>query len=227
VPSTPLVAVPGLGLACDAPQRTLDRLPAVPSAVVELPGYGLPPAPGASLCPGDLARLLLARLDELAVDRAVLFGHSASCQLVAQAAASAPERVAALVLVGPTTDPRGASWPGLVGRWLGTAAAERPWQVPQLVRDYHRTTLRGMARGMDAARRHRIDHALVAVGCPVLVVRGRHDRIAPRDWTEALAALAPRGRAVTLPAGAHMVPLTHPAALAALIGSFVAAPPRC
>jgi pimeloyl-ACP methyl ester carboxylesterase len=78
-----------------------------------------------------------------------------------------------------------------------------------------------MARAMEAARRHRIDHAMEAVRCPVLVVRGRHDRIAPAAWAAALAELAARGRALTLPAGAHMVPITHPAPLAAEISAFL------
>ena len=217
---SPIVAVPGLGLSAAVPGRTLERLP-VPSTVVELPGYGLPAPPGIELGPDALARLLLTRLDQLGVSCAVLLGHSASCQIVAHVAVRAPARVAALVLVGPTTDPRAASWPALAGRWLRTAGRERPGQVPRLVRDYHRTGLVAMGRGMNAARRDRIDRALAQVGCPVLVVRGRHDRIAPPDWTCALAATAPHGRAATLRAGAHMVPHTHPDDLAARVRKFL------
>jgi pimeloyl-ACP methyl ester carboxylesterase len=58
------------------------------------------------------------------------------------------------------------------------------------------------------------------VTCRVLIVRGRHDRIAPADWVSTLTQIAPHGRAVTLPAGAHMVPITHPTALAAQIEAF-------
>jgi pimeloyl-ACP methyl ester carboxylesterase len=225
VTGAPVIAVPGLGLAADACRGTLDRLAPRRTAVVELPGYGRPAHRGAPLDPRDLADRLLGRLDELGdlgAGRVVLLGHSAGCQLVAQAAVLAPDRVVALVLVGPTTDPRGSAWTALVGRWLRTAARERPGQVPQLVRDYHRTGLATMARGMHVARRHRIDRALGALDVPVLVVRGRHDRIAPRDWVDALAACTPRGRAETLPRGAHMVPLTHPALLAARIRAFLA-----
>ena len=46
-------------------------------------------------------------------------------------------------------------------------------------------------------------------------------RIAPADWTAALATAAPHGLAHTLPAGGHMVPITHPAALAAVIEEFL------
>jgi pimeloyl-ACP methyl ester carboxylesterase len=217
-----LVAVPGLGLSAAVPRLTLDRLPRA-STVVEMPGYGRPAPRGAHLQPGHLAGLLLARLDALAVGTAVLMGHSASCQIVAAAAVRSPERVAGLVLVGPTTDPRGSGWSTLAARWLRTAAHERPGQLPQLVHDYTRTGLGGMLRGMNAARHDRIDDALAAVRCPVLVVRGRHDRIAPQDWIEVLAATAPSGRAQTLPAGGHMVPITHPAALATALEPFLGA----
>lgn len=215
-----LVAVPGLGLSAAVPRHTLDRL-ARPSRVVELPAFGRPAPRGTPLAPCDLARQLLTHIDALAISPAVLFGHSASCQIVAAAAAQEPERAAGLVLVGPTTDPRSSSWPALAARWLRTAPHEPPGQVPRLVHDYARTGSSAMLRGMRAARRHRIDRTLESVGHPVLVVRGRHDHIAPADWTAALASAAPHARAHTLPAGGHMVPITHAAALAAVIEDFL------
>lgn len=217
-----VVAVPGLGLSGEVPARTLRLLPpAGASATVELPGYGIPAAAGGRLDPGALAVELLARLDDLGVAEAVLFGHSASCQIVVEAAARAPDRVAGLVLVGPTCDPRAVSWPALAQRWLRTAAWERPGQAPQLARDYRRTRFSSMARAMDAARRHRIDHALAATRCPTLVVRGRHDRIAPADWAAALADIATCGEVATLPVGGHMIPLTHSGLLAHRMGAFL------
>jgi pimeloyl-ACP methyl ester carboxylesterase len=218
----PVVAVPGLGLSRRSSQHTLDRLPN-PGAVVELPAFGLPAPPTASLHPADLAELLLRRLTAVRLARPVLLGHSASCQIVTHAAALAPDRVRALILVGPTTDPRANTWPALAGRWLRTASRERPWQVPLLVQEYRRTGLRSMARGMDTARSDRIDRTLSNVRCPVLVIRGRHDRIAPRQWADDLAGYSGRGSAHTLPTGAHMLPLTHPHELAGCIGTFLGA----
>ena len=115
-----------------------------PSTVVLLPGFGLPAGRDAPRSPRELAQLLLARLDDLGYGRAILLGHSASCQIVVQAAAQAPGRVAALVLVGPTTDPRARDWPSLAARWLRTAVWERPGQLPLLLRDYWRTGLGAM-----------------------------------------------------------------------------------
>ncbi len=213
------MAVPGLGLSVAVARGALDRLPGVDRDVVLLPAFGRRAPRDTDPAPGPLADLLLAALPD--GGRVVLVGHSASCQVVAEAARRAPDRVTALVLVGPTTDPRAATWPALVRRWLRTAVHERPGQIPLLVRAYARTGLVSMARGMDAARHHHLDHVLPGVPCPVLVVRGRDDAICPADWAAALAAAAPQAVAQTLPEGAHMVPVTHPAALAARIAAFL------
>ena len=138
-------------------------------------------------------------------------------QIIVQAAAQGPGRVEALILVGPTTDPRARDWPSLLARWLRTAVWERPGQVPLLLRDYWRTGIAAMARGIDAARKDRIDHVLTAVDAPVLIVRGPHDHISPRRWVDNLAAASQHGQAETLSAGAHMLPFTHSDALAGAI----------
>lgn len=209
---TPLevTGVPGLGLDerewSAAAQAVSSRLGAGRPTLRGLPGYGLRPSRGDDLAP----RALGDRLTDGLGPRTVLLGHSASCQVVAHAATLAPHRVVGLVLVGPTTDPRAATWPRLAGRWLRTASHERPSQVPFLVRSYARIGLGWMGRAMDAARHEDVRADVREVRCPVLVVRGRHDRICPDDWARHLASLGPQGsRAVTLPRGGHMVPLTH------------------
>ncbi|MFC5949331.1 alpha/beta fold hydrolase [Pseudonocardia lutea] len=207
------VLVPGLGLSGASWGPTLGVLGAG-AEVVTVPGFGERAPRRTALDPAAQACRVLESAD---LAGRVVLGHSASCQIVAEAAARARRPPAALVLVGPTTDPSGRSWPRLAERWLRTAAHEWPAQAPLLARDYLRTGLGGMARAMDAARRHRIEPALAATPCPVLVVRGRHDRIAPAGWAEHLARTAPRGRAFTLPEGGHMVPLTHPQLVAPIL----------
>jgi pimeloyl-ACP methyl ester carboxylesterase len=129
-----------------------------------------------------------------------------------------PDRVAGLVLVGPTTDPAAATWPRLAARWLATARHETPRQVPTLVRQYRRTGLRTMRRAMDVARCDDVEDVLAGCGIPVLVLRGPHDRICPEPWAAAVARRGgPGSRAVTLRGGGHMVPLTHGSLVAAEI----------
>lgn len=217
--SLSLVMVPGLGLGEEACAPTLTRLPEG-SRLVRLPGFGCCADRDADLAPATLAATLMRAVADASAP-VVLVGHSASCQVVAEAAARFPEKVTAVVLVGPTTDPRSASWAGLAQRWLRTACWERPRQVPLLVREYRRTGLRSMLRGMDAARRHRIQEALAHCQVPILVLRGRHDRIAPEDWCRRLAG----DDVVTLQAGAHMIPLTHGPDVARAITAWLTSRP--
>lgn len=220
---TAAILLPGLGLGPPSWLPTVRGLLAHGwlvdvGAVRLLPGYGLGAERREDLRPRALAERLVDAWPS-GPGRAVLMGHSASCQVAVHVAALVPHRVEGLVLVGPTTDPRAATWPRLARRWLATARYEPPWQVPALLRQYRRTGLRTMTRAMDAAREDRIEHEISAVGCPVLVLRGRHDAIAPPDWTARLA-VGPARRTVTLAAGGHMVPLTCGDAVAAAIDAF-------
>ena len=202
-----LVLVPGLGLDRRS-SAELRRL--VEAEVVQLPGMGLrgpvPPLP-------ELVRRLRAALGEGPV---VLVGHSQSCQVVA-AVAEEDDRVAGVVLLGPTTDPRLRRVRGLVLRWLRTA-----WHEP--LRTYPSVAVQWLTTGPRAMRqlwRHtapdRIERRLRAVGVPVTVVRGTRDRLCPHDWAAALAAAAPRGALVEIPGAAHLTVQTHPAEVAAVL----------
>jgi pimeloyl-ACP methyl ester carboxylesterase len=145
----------------------------------------------------------------------VLAGHSQSCQVVAVAARD--PRVVAVVLSGPTTDPRLWSAAGLVGRWLRTAWAEPWWQVPLVLAQWWRTGPRAMVALWRSAARDPIDVRLRDVRVPVVVIRGTRDRLCAHDWAVRLTEAAPRGRLVELPGAAHMTVQTHPHAVAAAL----------
>jgi pimeloyl-ACP methyl ester carboxylesterase len=118
--------------------------------------------------------------------------------------------------VGPTADPRARTWLRLASRWLATAAREDVRQVPTLLSQYRKTGPRSMRRVLGQARHDRLDVTLAAARCPVLIVRGRHDRICPLDWAQALTP-----RVVSLPEGGHMVPLTNGDLTATEIARFL------
>ena len=215
-----LAIVPGLGLGPESWRPTLSAL-GEEAAVHVLPGYGVPLDPGPPPSPAELAGRVLGRL----AGPTTLVGHSASCQVVAHAARLAPDLVRRVVLVGPTTDPRASSWPALATLWLRTAGHEDPRQLPALLRQYRRTTLRSALRTMDVARRDDIVSTLTGVTCPVVLVRGARDRIARADWLRPLAATGTDRLVLQLPAGAHMVPQTHPELLARHLAPVLAADP--
>jgi pimeloyl-ACP methyl ester carboxylesterase len=200
------VLVPGLGLDGRSAARLRE---AVPAEVVLLPGMGLAgPVPSVD----ELAARLLAGLGEGPV---VLTGHSQSCQVVA--AAALDPRVVAVVLLGPTTDPRLRSGLGLVRQWLRTAVHERLRTVPVILAQWWRTGPRSMLALWRTAAPDPIDQRLADVQVPVVVVRGTQDRLCPHDWATRVAGAAPRGRLVELPGAAHMTPQTHPDVVAPIL----------
>ena len=199
--------VPGLGL--DA--RSSARLRAlVGGAVVHLPGMGLretvPPLE-------ILAERLVAALGEGPV---VLVGHSQSCQVVV-AAAQRDARVVAVVLLGPTTDPRLRRPAVLALRWLATAVREPLSQVPLVLAQWARTGPTAMVALWRTASPDRIDRRLATLSVPVVVVRGTRDTLCPHDWAAQLGAAAPAGRLVEIPGAVHMTVETHPEEVAAIL----------
>lgn len=146
----------------------------------------------------------------------VLVGHSASCQIVVQAALDRPELVRAVVLLGPTGDLRASGWPTLAARWMRSAVWESAKLVPVLAPQYRRTRLVSMARAMEVARRYDLARAIGKIQVPVAVVRSRHDRICPAGWVAELTEKC-SGEAHTLASGSHMPVLTNGPEVAAVI----------
>ncbi|WP_377644870.1 alpha/beta fold hydrolase [Oryzobacter terrae] len=212
-----VVLVPGLGL--DARSWHLVRAALTTRVeVVTLPSMGRRAPRGCDLHVEQQADRLLQALPR--GRDVVLVGHSAGCPVVVEAAARSPH-VLGVVLVGPVTDPRARTWPRMLAGWLATAPRERPSEVPSVLPQYRSTGAGSMLRGMNQMRRYRTHVGLAAVPVPVHVVRGEHDRIARQDWCTRLAGLG-AGEVTSVPAGAHMVPLTHPGAVVAGIERLLA-----
>lgn len=99
-----VVFVHGLGARCDRWSGTVSRIGAAGFRAVtfDLPGHGLA-SKGDPQAPGDvpgLARYLVALLDTLDIERAVLVGTSLGGHICAYAATLVPKRVPGLMLVG-------------------------------------------------------------------------------------------------------------------------------
>ena len=89
-----------------------------------------------------------------------------------------------------------------------------------------------MVRAMNQARIDDLHAVLSQVTCPVLVIRGANDTISPEDWNRSLTRQhkvsgngASMRHNVTLSAGAHMVPYTHPDEVARHVSHFLGSPP--
>jgi pimeloyl-ACP methyl ester carboxylesterase len=189
-----LVDLPGLAGSGDPPQE------------LDVPGYG---------------RAVAAWLDDAALGPVVVAGHSSGTQVAAHAAAFRPGRTAALVLASPTVDPVARSVPRLLLRWRLDSRRE----PGELGRSHHPEWLRaGPRRLWHIVRAHlddRIEDVLADLPFPVLVLRGRRDRLLTAGWARKLARTAPDGRFVEVP-GAHTFVWPYPDAWSEPIRSLAA-----
>lgn len=224
--ATPIVLVHGFVISGRYMRPTLRRLArAAPCWAPDLPGHGRSSTPPAALDVEGYARALLDWMTAAGLPRALLVGNSLGCQIIARAAALAPERVAGLVLVGPTVDPRARTVREQLWRLVKDAFRERAslWLLEALdllrvgpfrVVDMIRVTL--------ADRIEEVLPVLRALGVRVLVVRGEHDPLVPEGWARRVAAES-GGALAVVPDGAHGVNYDEPEALAAVVLEFARA----
>lgn len=155
----------------------------------------------------SLTDFALQRMDDLGIRRTVLFGNSMGGQIALNMALQAPERVAALVLVGSA---------GLTERSLGDAAPLSPsrkyiydrvrecfhdecWATESLVDEVHgllgstRNKLR-LVKLARALREYNLYERLPEITCPALLVWGRQDTITPVVVAETFAERIPNAR---------------------------------
>lgn len=192
-----------------------------PLHVPDLPGFGLSDKPKGALDVGGHAQVVAALLDHLAIAPVALLGNSFGAQVAVEVAVRRPDLVAALILVGPTTDPAAASVWGQLRRLLLDLVHEDPRQVPILATDIRDAGVRRILATLRHAVRTPITARLGAIDVPALFVRGSEDRIAPQGWLARAAAMVPGARSVTIDGAAHNAVTTAGPQLAAAVEAFL------
>jgi 2-hydroxy-6-oxonona-2,4-dienedioate hydrolase len=164
-----------------------------------------------------LVDVLEAWLDEAGLARPdVMLGNSFGCQLLVELAARRPERVARLVLVGPTIDRHARSLVRQAARLALDLTREPPGLLAVEALDYALHVAKSGFAGFIEMLRDPVETKLARVQAPTLVVRGTRDPIVPRAWAEEVAAGLPHGRLVEVTGSAHAVNYAAPEALARL-----------
>jgi pimeloyl-ACP methyl ester carboxylesterase len=190
--------------------------------LVDLPGLaGSGPATELLDVPG-YAAAVTAWLDDAGLPPVVLVGHSSSTQVVARVAVQRPQRVCALVLASPTVDPAVRSWPRLIWQWRRDSQYPLPGLQQQHNPEWVRAGPRQLRNLVSVHLRDHLEDVIGAVRCPVLVLRGEHDKVSTESWARSLADLAPEGRFETVP-GPHTFVWSHPAAWSAPIRGLATA----
>lgn len=172
-------------------------------------------------------------------NRIIVVGCSVGGACALEIATIAPERVAALVLIGTKANHRpDPEFHASALETLRNDGLETAWRdlwepllfkqaSPRVVNEAKRITLRqspeDVARGVTIFHtRPSRDQALSAFPRPVIVVSGSDD-VAPGPETSARQAhLAPSGRLHIVPGCGHYVPLERPDALNAILRDVIA-----
>jgi pimeloyl-ACP methyl ester carboxylesterase len=187
--------------------------------LVELPGGSGSGAPPHDLTVPEFAQSVSDWLGMQSFGPVILAGHSSGTQVAAEAARTSASRVVGVVLAGPAIDPATRGWLRVFVRWW----ADRR-QDPKSLDDCHkperqRVGFRRLFHVLQAHLRHNLEDPVAALPQPVLIIRGRQDRIGTAQWGHRLADLAADGDYVEVP-GTHSFCFRYPEAWSSPIRSF-------
>jgi 3-oxoadipate enol-lactonase len=242
--ATQLVLLHGVGGGREAWLGSAPLLAAAGLRVlaVDLPGYGLSPF----IEPYDLAGMasqVEALINQGRAARTVLIGHSMGGMVAQELWARAPGSVQALVLASTSPafgKPDGAWQQGfLADRFapleaglgmVGLAAQLVPSMLGPDTEPGAAAAAQAMMAGVPEATYRAALRALVAfdrraalpsITVPTLVITGQHDRTAPPEVAQRMAARIPGAACVLLPGAGHLAPIEQPAAFARAVLGFL------
>ncbi|MGM1060840.1 alpha/beta fold hydrolase [Saccharothrix sp. Mg75] len=211
--------------------------------VPDLRGYGDAPAATGTTPLSAFAADLVALLDDLGIDRAVVCGLSMGGQITMELHRSHPERVRALVLADTTPEPDdpaaararheaadrveregiGPYADELMRRMISPrTVAERPDVADHVRRMMHGAPPSGAAAAL-RGRAARPDYApsLAAARVPALVVVGEEDEYTPVATARRLHETLPGSAFAVVPGAGHLPNLERPALFDEVVGRFL------
>ena len=194
----------------------------------------------------DLADDVIELAERLGLGPAHVVGLSLGGAIAQELALAAPARVRSLVLVD--TLARADEWFRstlrafeMIRRQAGDTAgffeAILPWWVSHrflddsdraswlraLLRQHpHSQRLDGFLRQIDALSRHDATDRLRELTCPVLVLAGEDDCVAPPRYSRQMKELIPQAQLVVLRGVGHAPPLEDPGQFNAILAQFLA-----
>ncbi|MCE7981127.1 MAG: alpha/beta hydrolase [Caldilinea sp. CFX5] len=187
----------------------------------DLPGFGKSANPPQVLTVEELSDALIAWMDAMCLSQVVFLGNSLGGQILIDLAARYPERVAGLVLVGPTVDPAARTVIQQASRLLVDFLYEKPSLFYHLFIDFWRAGIWRTWQTFQYALWDYTEEKLAAIQAPTLVVRGDRDWVAPQAWVEAITTQLAKGQLYVIPKGPHCVNYTTPGALTQVVQRFV------
>ncbi len=193
------------------------------NVVPDLPGYGHSDRRDQVLDIPALAAAVVAVLDAVGIDRAVLVGNSMGCAIGLEVAHARPERVHRLVLVSPAGGVHNQPLYRALGQLARDGLRETPRMLPVALPDYlHFGPLNGLRLFRELTRYPSLER-LVQTPVPTLAVLGGRDPLMPSAArVREVARLAPEHLSVVLvERAAHALNFSHPEELAGTIEAWL------
>lgn len=219
--SLPLVCIHGAGGTHQHWGYQCPRLSRSTQVIaLDLPGHGRSPGPGCCTIAAYSA-VLLAMLDALDLEQALLAGHSMGGAIALWTALVAPTRVAGLALIG--TGARLPILPALIESFerdpsaavhLIVERAYGPEATPELqamgAAAFHQIDPLVFRGDLQACQSYTLMEQISDVQCPTLVLCGSVDQVTPPKFSQYLQTHIRGSRLVLVPHAGHMVLLEQP-----------------
>ena len=226
--AVPIVHVHGFGISGSYMMPTARLLTGHSVNIVpDLPGYGRSQNRDHTLDIPELGEALIAVLDALSLDRAVLVGNSMGCPILLEVAHAAPERVERLVLVSPAGGVQNQPLGRAVVQLARDSTREPPRMASVAVPDYLRFGPINALRLFHQLTRYPSLERLLHTPVPSLAVLGSRDPLLPPPQRVLeVARLAPEHVTLVLIRGAaHAINFSHPGELSNVISAWLADEP--
>lgn len=192
---------------------------------LDLPGFGRSQSPSKVLTIPEVAEWVIAWMIAMGIPRSHLVANSLGCEISAQIAVNAPERVATLTLIGPTIDPQAHAIGIQTFRLMRDARHEPIKLWLNWIFDFFRAGFRlaiGTTREMFA---NYIELQLPRVSARTLVLRGATDPTVPQASAFFMTQLLAKGNLLVIAGAPHCVHYTNPLDVWRAIRDHVFTPP--
>jgi pimeloyl-ACP methyl ester carboxylesterase len=161
-------------------------------------------------------------LDAVGLERPAFVANSMGCQVVTELAVREPGRVGAMVLIGPTVDPRRRSARHQLLSALRDMRREPVSLIALAAEDEAGVGIPTLLALGRSALSDQIEDRLPLIDQPTTIVRGSNDGFTGDEWVGDIVRMLPNGRLVVVPGEAHAVHYTRPLLVAQIVREAVA-----